>query len=87
MGSCAGSHICIKSDCRRYMPALQHGDHRRLLRFGTAGFGGLPPSLGGPLAGSRGSARSPAGLALGSMVGLAGLGGAGLAVALISDGG
>jgi hypothetical protein len=24
------------------LPALQHGDHRRLLRFGGAGFGGLP---------------------------------------------
>src|SRR6266436_10047968 len=28
-------------DCRT-LPALQHGDYRRLLRFGGAGLGGLP---------------------------------------------
>ena len=48
----------------RTLPALQHGDHRRLLRFGTARLGGPPWSLAGPLAGGRGPARSRAGLAL-----------------------
>ena len=49
----------------RTLPALQHGDHRRLLRFGTARLGGPLWSLAGPLAGGRGPARSRAGLALG----------------------
>jgi hypothetical protein len=44
----------------RTLPALQHGDHRRLLRFGTARLGGPPWSLAGPLAGAV--ARRGAGL-------------------------
>src|SRR6266849_3807214 len=56
----------------RTLPALQHGDHRRLLRFGTARLGGPARSLAGPLAGGRGPARSRAGLALGPRPGLGG---------------
>jgi len=52
------------------LPALQHGDHHRLLRFGRARLGGPARSLAGPLAGGRGPARSRAGLALGPRPGL-----------------
>src|SRR5712671_2368186 len=55
----------------RTLPALQHGDHRRLLRLRLPGFG-EPARLAGPLAGGRGPARSRAGLALGPRPGLGG---------------